>query len=333
MVYTDEKSNYILLVNISSIIDSDIELIDCRKEQNKLQINAREMLGIEKIRQGYMVVIPTKLPAGSEVEYINCYTSKELDTMKMMSNMNEGSGVYTMSFKPIIYLYPDVERDISVKLGYKDNITVSYPKYNDGWSVKAKPDGTLIEHGTSRELYALYYENLNAIDFNIQKDGFVVLSDDIVPFLEEKLEILGLNSKEIQEFIIYWLPVLEKNKYNYIRFATKEERELGKVNEIIKEEILIATENLTSEEKDSLIVAYEPIWSIGTGLIPTNEEIAEVFKLINSLIPTTKVLYGGSANEKNIDELKQCSLIEGYLLGGLSLKPENLKVFIEKLEN
>lgn len=114
---------------------------------------------------------------------------------------------------------------------------------------------------------------------------------------------------------------------------TKEERESGKLNAIIEEEILVATENLTSEEKDNLIVAYEPIWSIGTGLIPTNEEIEEVFKLINSLLPTTKVLYGGSANDKNIDELKKCSLIEGYLLGGLSLKPENLKVFIEKLEN
>lgn len=114
---------------------------------------------------------------------------------------------------------------------------------------------------------------------------------------------------------------------------TREEREAGKVNEIIEEEILTATENLTSEEKDDLIVAYEPIWSIGTGLIPTNTEIEEVFKLINSLLPNTKVLYGGSANDKNIDELKQCSLIDGYLLGGLSLKPENLQVFLDKLEN
>lgn len=114
---------------------------------------------------------------------------------------------------------------------------------------------------------------------------------------------------------------------------TREERENGKVTEIIEEEINVATANLTTEEKENLIVAYEPIWSIGTGLIPTNEEIEEVFKLINELLPDTKVLYGGSANEKNIDELKQCSLIDGYLLGGLSLKPDLLKVFLEKLEN
>ena len=114
---------------------------------------------------------------------------------------------------------------------------------------------------------------------------------------------------------------------------TKEEREQGKVNSVIEEEIKTAIANLTSQQKDELIVAYEPIWSIGTGLIPTNDEIAEVFELIKNLLPTTKVLYGGSANEKNIDELKKCELIDGYLLGGLSLKPDLLQIFLEKLEN
>lgn len=114
---------------------------------------------------------------------------------------------------------------------------------------------------------------------------------------------------------------------------TKEERDTGKLAEIIETEIISATKNLTLEEKDKLIVAYEPIWSIGTGLIPTVKEIEEVFNLIKIILPNTKVLYGGSANEKNIDELKKCSLIDGYLVGGLSLKLENLKIFLTKLEN
>ncbi len=111
------------------------------------------------------------------------------------------------------------------------------------------------------------------------------------------------------------------------------ERKAHTYEDLIKEEILSATSSLTPEEKSNLIVAYEPIWSIGTGLIPTNEEITEVFKLIKSLLPTSKVLYGGSANEKNIMDLKACPLIDGYLLGGLSLKPELLEIFLEKLEN
>ena len=82
---------------------------------------------------------------------------------------------------------------------------------------------------------------------------------------------------------------------------------------------------------DKLIVAYEPICSIGTGLIPTKEQIEEVLQLIKSLLPNSKILYGGSANEKNIDELKNCPTIDGYLLGGLSLKPDNLQIFIDKL--
>ena len=55
------------------------------------------------------------------------------------------------------------------------------------------------------------------------EEGFCVKGIDTVKFLEEKLEILGLSEREANEFIIYWLPQMENNKYNYIRFQTKEE--------------------------------------------------------------------------------------------------------------
>ena len=114
---------------------------------------------------------------------------------------------------------------------------------------------------------------------------------------------------------------------------TKEEKELGKTTSLIKEQLMIAIKDLSEDEKNNIIIAYEPIWSIGTGLIPTIEDIEEVLSLIKEILPTAKCLYGGSANDQNIDYLKTSNLIDGYLLGGLSLKPEKLQIFIEKAEN
>ncbi len=125
--------------------------------------------------------------------------------------------------KPILYLYPTQETEINVKVRYPDRLTVSYPKYSEnGWNVLAKPDGTLSDLSTNRELYCLYYEANNVTDPNLYKDGFIIKGEDSAKFLEEKLKILGLNEREAEEFIIYWLPKLESNKYNYIRFAEEE---------------------------------------------------------------------------------------------------------------
>ena len=131
-----------------------------------------------------------------------------------------------VDYKPIIYLYPTQDINVSVKLSNPDNLLVTYPKYNDGWNVYAKKDGTLIDD-KGRSYYALYWEGLTyTIDNNID-EGFVIKGEDTSSFLEEKLELLGLNERESNEFIMYWLPILEKNKYNYIRFATKEEIDNG----------------------------------------------------------------------------------------------------------
>ena len=129
------------------------------------------------------------------------------------------------SAKPIIYLYPEEETEISVKLGNKESITCSYPKYIDGWRVFAKPNGDLKDLDTGKNLYALYYESENTIPFKVEKEGFVVKGENVAEFLEEKLAILGLTDREAEEFIVYWLPKLEANKYNYIRFASYEEIE------------------------------------------------------------------------------------------------------------
>ena len=127
---------------------------------------------------------------------------------------------YYYDDKPMIYLYPEEDTNVNIKLGNPDKLTVSYPKYNNGWNVLAKKDGTLISNG--REYYGLYWEGIKKQELDMS-EGFVVKGEDTVKFLEEKLEILGLNEKEANEFIVYWLPKMEHNKYNFIRFSTREE--------------------------------------------------------------------------------------------------------------
>ena len=123
-----------------------------------------------------------------------------------------------VSYKPLIYLYPEKETNVIIKLGYPERLTTTYPKYDNEWNIVAKPNGELIDK-SGRTFYGLYWEGINHIqnDFN---DGFVVRREETIAFLEEKLSILGLNEREANEFIIYWLPKLEENKYNLIRFES-----------------------------------------------------------------------------------------------------------------
>lgn len=111
---------------------------------------------------------------------------------------------------------------------------------------------------------------------------------------------------------------------------TKEERDNNKVEEVIKREILGAIEGISPSNIEKIIIAYEPIWSIGTGVIPTREDIIKTNNCIREILPYNKIVYGGSANENNINDIKSKE-IDGYLLGGLSLKPLQLQTFIDKL--
>jgi len=133
--------------------------------------------------------------------------------------------------KPILYIYPDEEMNISVKVKKPELLKTTYPKYNDGWNVTVKPNGDMFDEA-GKYYYALYWdeENNEKEEF---KEGFYVTKDNALEFLEEKLDKIGLNEKEKNEFIMYWLPVLEKNGKNIVRFSFTEE--LQNKNEIIIE--------------------------------------------------------------------------------------------------
>lgn len=126
--------------------------------------------------------------------------------------------------KPIIYLYPTETTNVKVELGNPDKLSCTYPKYKEEWNVIAKPNGELQDVETGRNLYALYWEGKNIQKNTDMIEGFCLRGEDTAEFLEEKLKILGLTDREAEEFIIFWLPKMEKNEYNYIRFETVEEQ-------------------------------------------------------------------------------------------------------------
>ena len=135
-------------------------------------------------------------------------------------------GIGVAAYKPIIYLYPTSETEVNVKLWTTENLLHTYPKYNsEKWrNVVAQSNGDLEDIDTWRKLYALYREGKTYAEDNFE-EWFVVKWEETIQFLEEKLAILWLNEREAEEFIVYWLPQMEGNEWNLIRFETKAEQD------------------------------------------------------------------------------------------------------------
>ena len=117
-----------------------------------------------------------------------------------------------------------------------------------------------------------------------------------------------------------------------------EEREQGIQNEVVKAELEGSVFNLTAEEFSHIIIAYEPIWAIGTGKTATAEQAEEIHAYIRSIVcekfgaqvaDDTTILYGGSCKPSNAKELFAKPDIDGGLIGGASLKAADFKGIID----
>lgn len=127
----------------------------------------------------------------------------------------------TPCYKPVIYLYPEERIQVNVKMELDGDFIFTYPTYKNGWNVFANSDGIVIDSETGKEYSYLFWEgNLN-IDYDLS-EGYIVKGDNTVSFLENILPKVGLTPKEYNEFIVYWAPLMEKNKYNLISFQQEE---------------------------------------------------------------------------------------------------------------
>ena len=108
------------------------------------------------------------------------------------------------------------------------------------------------------------------------------------------------------------------------------EKKNNKTNKILKQQIDLGLKKI--KKIDKIIFAYEPVWSIGTGKVLTNKELKKQIIVIKKIIKDkfknqkTKIIYGGSVNNQNINNLKQIKEINGFLIGGAS---QNSKKFID----
>ena len=119
-----------------------------------------------------------------------------------------------------------------------------------------------------------------------------------------------------------------------------EQREANQVEEVVIGQVAAAVEDVDKAELGRVIIAYEPVWAIGTGLTPTIEQITEVHDFIRAELENNygkkighsiNILYGGSMNAKNAHEISAIENVDGGLVGGASLKAESFIPIINAL--
>lgn len=122
--------------------------------------------------------------------------------------------------KPVIYLHPETQTRVNVRVDVDAGLAVSYPPHGErGWTVDAQPDGTLRDVATGRRHEYLFWESESS-DFAIDRArAHAVPSGESAKFLEHVCDRYALTDGECGDFVTYWLPELEKNPHNVIELV------------------------------------------------------------------------------------------------------------------
>ena len=198
-----------------------------------------------------------------------------------------------------------------------------------------------VVKGTSIELAA---QNMN----ENEKGAFTgEISASMLKGLDVKLVIIGHSERrhifnESNETIAKKVKAVLSNGFECVLCVgeTKEERESGNLERVLNEQISTALFELSKEELSKVIIAYEPVWAIGTGLTASKEDAEDVHRYIRTLIEkhfdknvAEKIIiqYGGSVNGMNSRDLMTEKDVDGALVGGASLTAEKFSAIIDSL--
>ena len=194
-------------------------------------------------------------------------------------------------------------------------------------------------HNSDSELGAqnVYYESNGAytgeISCRMLKDlgcNWVIIGHS------ERRAIFG----ETDEMVCHKLDKLtSENMYPIVCIGeTKDERKNGKTEEVLSRQLLVAFENQKGKNIEHTVIAYEPVWAIGTGITATIDMISEAHQCIRNIFNTNgfngddiSILYGGSVTNENAAELSEITDVDGFLVGGASLDVDKFYAIYNQL--
>ena len=145
---------------------------------------------------------------------------------------------------------------------------------------------------------------------------------------------------ETDEMVCHKLDKLtSENMYPIVCIGeTKDERENGKTEEVLSRQLLVAFENQKGKNIEHTVIAYEPVWAIGTGITATIDMISEAHQCIRNIFNTNgfngddiSILYGGSVTNENAAELSEITDVDGFLVGGASLDVDKFYAIYNQL--
>ena len=164
-----------------------------------------------------------------------------------------------------------------------------------------------------------------------------ILSNQLKSLKVSYVLINHLDASEQIKDVITKIKNATKDKLKVVLCIGEKERQtLEKASLEIIEEIHAIFSKLTKEEKENILLAYEPSWAINSGNIKNPEIIVSMVKKIKKEMKktyelATPVLYGGGINIKNIGEVSKIDILDGYLLGNCANNPENILKIIDKI--
>jgi len=188
-------------------------------DRNVLAFNCIDPESNENIKFQYNAFWAEEKPSIEEFCIQRPLLYIENDFGTLLKFIKEGFEVAAECGKPVIYLYPEETMDIEVKVAPNGGFTYTEPEYNDGWFVSSTPESEIYNYENKETYPYLFWEGI-ALQYEMPEEGFVFSAEELENGLREKLELLGLIEKEIDDFMEFWYPrILESDApYYFVSF-------------------------------------------------------------------------------------------------------------------